>query len=272
MRFKTLGSGPTVVKLAGLAGGVGLYQEEIEAAARAGFRVMALDTTGDRADDPSPCPLSWDSLSADVFEALDALGTPKAILWGTSFGCLVALAAAALRPDRVMGLLLCHPPDPWRRPRYQIQLMRWLDRRNDPVRATGLTFRTGFKLLGGWEALYPTTLNRVRRLLRANAEAATPASTVREKALLLTFEPPTLPPRGFSIPLSVVAGSWDTIAPFREARRLSARFPGARLCCLSFSGHSGANSRPRAYARLVLRELDLLIKAGEQPPPSRLDV
>src|SRR5262249_23200836 len=60
------GGGPLVVKLAGLAGGVGLLQAQAERVAREGFRVALLDTGGDRADDPAPGPIGWDFLAGEV--------------------------------------------------------------------------------------------------------------------------------------------------------------------------------------------------------------
>src|SRR5437867_9180076 len=161
MKLSSQGAGPPVVKLAGLAGGTGLYREEMRRAAEAGFRVVALDTAGDRQDDPAPGPLTWDLLAAEVFRGLDELDLPQAILWGTSFGCLVALGAAARRPRRVRGLLLCHPPEPLRRPRYERAAFQWARRREDPDRAAALLLPLGFRLLAGWEALYPPLLRRL---------------------------------------------------------------------------------------------------------------
>jgi pimeloyl-ACP methyl ester carboxylesterase len=140
MRVSTRGEGPVVVKIAGVAGGVGLYEEEMEAAARAGFRVAALDTTGDRRDDPMTAPLTWDVLGDEVAAAIERTGSGRAILWGTSYGCLVALAAAARHPDRVAGLLLCHPPDPRRSPGLYRRLEAWAKRRANPTRAMRLLF------------------------------------------------------------------------------------------------------------------------------------
>jgi 3-oxoadipate enol-lactonase len=259
VKHRVLGSGGIpVVKIAGLVGGVGLYEEEMEAVSRAGFLVVAADTTGDRADDPAPAPLTWDGLSSDVIAALDTRKIPRAVLWGSSFGCLVALAASARHPDRVAGLLLCHPPNPWGRPRYQRALLAWVEKQKDPARTLELVFTLGFRALAGWEGIYPTLIGRVPRLLRANNEAATPARTMLEKTRLLTHEPPGLPSPESRIPISILAARWDTIAPYREARGLSEKLAGSRLITLRFTGHSGAHSRPYSYARAVLNELTRL--------------
>ena len=261
MRLSIRGDGPLVIKLAGTAGGTGLYDEEMEAAAAAGFRVAALDTTGDRSDDPAPAAITWDGLAEDVARGLEALGATRAVLWGTAFGSLVALAAASRRPESVSGLLLCRPPEPRGLPRFQTALIRWAFGRRDPVLATRLLFVAGFNLLAAWEGIYPTTLVRVPALLRASREAATPASTVLSKLRLLLEESPGLPPAEARIPAAILAGAWDTVAPLAGARRLAASIPGARISVLRFSGHSGAYSRPRAYARLAVRDLRQLASA-----------
>jgi len=82
MKTTVYGStGPLVVKLAGITGGVRLYDEEVEAVASAGFRVVALDVTGDRHDDPAKQPLDWDSYAREVVDAIQGTQADRAILW-----------------------------------------------------------------------------------------------------------------------------------------------------------------------------------------------
>lgn len=253
VRVTFRGDGPLVVKLAGLAGGTALYEEEMEAAARAGFRVAALDTTGDRRDDPGPGPISWDHLADEVEEAIERGGDDRGILWGTSFGCLVALSAAARHPRRVAGLLLAHPPDPGRRPWAYARLRPLVDRRGDKTTATRAAFTIWFLGSTAWEALFPPLLVRLPALWRAAREAATPSSTVRAKVELFVSGEPGLPPAG--MPVEMIAGAWDLVAPRSGAGRLAARIPGSRLHVMGFSGHAGAYARPAAYRRLALASL-----------------
>lgn len=241
-------TGPWVVKLSGIAGGTGLYREEVAAAAAAGYRVIALDTSGDRHDDPASAPLSWDGFAAEVDAAMSGAGAEAAILWGTSFGCLVALAAAARRPSRVRGLLLCHPPDPLYRPRHYIALLGWALRRDRSDLAARLAFSAAFTALTSWEGLAPMLWPRLPALLASSLEAATPAATVRRKLELLFRDDPGVPA---SIPVEIVAGAWDLVAPLSGARRLAARLPGARVTVMRFSGHAGAYTRPISYRRVV---------------------
>ncbi len=258
MRMTVHGAeGPLVVKIAGIVGGVGLYYEEIACAVGAGFRVAALDISGDRYDDPASSPLGWELYAKEVEEAIDRDSKSRAILWGTSFGCLVALAAAARHPGRVSGLLLSHPPDPLWRPRLHLALLNWVERRADPDLLARVMFSMAFLGLTSWEGLAPALWVRLPSLLRASLDAATPGATVRRKLELLFREEPGLPP-GSAIPVEVVAGAWDLVAPLAGARRLASRIPGARLHVLGFSGHAGAYTRPRAHHDLVIEALKRL--------------
>jgi pimeloyl-ACP methyl ester carboxylesterase len=247
-------TGPFVVKLAGIAGGTGLYREEMEAAAKAGFRVVALDTSGDRHDDPMAVPLSWDGFASEIASGLDRVGADRAILWGTSFGCLVALAASVRVPSRVRGLLLCHPPDPLFRPAHYLGLLRWAEGHARSDLAARLLFSAGFMTLTSWEGTMPRLWPRLPSLLSASVEAATPPSTVRRKLELLFRVDPGLPSDP-SLPVEIVAGAWDLVAPPSGARRLASCLPSARLSMMGFSGHAGAYTRPTTYRRAVLSAL-----------------
>ena len=248
-------TGPLVVKLAGIAGGVRLYDEEIAAAVAAGFRVAALDVSGDRRDDPSPAALCWDRYADEVQEAIDQTLSMRAILWGTSFGCMIALAAASRYPERVSGLLLAHPPDPLWRPRLHLALLGFAERCPAPDIVARVMFSTAFVGLASWEGLSPALCPRLPALIRAAAEAATPPATVRRKLELLFRDEPGLPPPKAAVPVEIIAGSWDLIAPLAGARRLAARIPGAKLHVLGFAGHAGAYARPRAHLDLVIEGL-----------------
>ena len=247
--------GPLVVKLAGIAGGTHLYDEEIAEACAGGFRVVALDISGDRSDDPGEGPLGWDLYAAEVQEAIDRCLEPRAILWGTSFGCLVALAAASRYPERVSGLVLAHPPDPLWRPRLHLALLDWVLRAPAPDLAARLVFSACFLGLTAWEGLSPALWVRLPSLARAALEAATPKATVRRKLELVFRDQPGLPPPDRAIPVEIVAGAWDLVAPLAGARRLASRIPGARVHALRYAGHAAAYAQPHAHFNAVLAAL-----------------
>jgi pimeloyl-ACP methyl ester carboxylesterase len=254
MRLSSWGRGPLVVKLAGIAGGVWIHREEMTAAAKAGFHVLALDTTGERRDDPAMGPITWDSLAEEVVKAVDRHGE-RAILWGTSFGSALAMATAARHPDRVSGLLLCHPPDPGHPPRYHRAFLRWLESRPYPERIAASAYRAAFVTLNGWELLSPNTLTRLPALAVEVLTANTPPPTVLQKLHLLVEDDPGLIPTNPPIPTSIIAGRWDAIVTPSAARAIANRYRHARLHWLGFSGHAGAYSRTHTYNRIAVEEL-----------------
>jgi pimeloyl-ACP methyl ester carboxylesterase len=251
-------AGPLVVKLAGIAGGIRLYDEEIEAAVAAGLRVAALDVSGDRQDDPPTRLVDWDLYADEVAEAITRAGADRAVVWGTSFGCLIALAAAARHPERIGGLLLSHPPDPRWRSRLHVALLDWAERRVNPDLAARVMFAAAFVGLTSWEALSPPLWLRLPSLLRASIEAATPPATVRRKLDLLFRDDCGLPPHGAAIPVEIIAGAWDLVAPIPGARRVASYLPGTRMHVMGFSGHAGAYTRPRTYLAITIEALKRL--------------
>jgi 3-oxoadipate enol-lactonase len=251
-------SGPLAVKLSGIAGGIRLYDEEIAAAVAGGFRVAALDVSGDRRDDPPDRPITWDLYADEVKAAIDRAQAERGVIWGTSFGCMIALATAARHPERVSGLLLCHPPDPLRRPPMHLALLRWAERRGRPDLTARVLFSSAFLGMTSWEGLGIALWPRVPRLLRASLEAATPPSTVKRKIELLFRDDPGLPPPGRAIPVEIIAGAWDLVAPLAGARRLASRIPGSTLHVMGYSGHAGAYTRPRDYLAITLAALKRL--------------
>lgn len=262
MRWDVRGSGPVVIKIAGLVGGVRLYHEEMAAAVAEGLRVVALDVSGDRADDPVATPHSWATLAGEVIAAADGCDAERPILWGTSFGCLIALATAARWPERVGGLVLAYPPAPGWRPGLYAKVLRWAQRREDPDRAAALLFRLGFLLLNAWEFAYPTALFRLPKLARASFAAATPSSTILRKLELMWQDDPGLPVAQSVPPSAILAGRLDAVALPSGARRLAERLPGCRLHILPRAGHAGSYSHPRAYRRWAIREMHRMSPAS----------
>ena len=168
---------------------------------------------------------------------------------------MIALAAASRYPERISGLLLSHPPDPLWRPRLHLALLDFAVRCPAPDLVARVMFSTAFLGLTSWEGLAPALWVRLPALARAATEAATPPPTVRRKLELLFHDDPGLPPPAAAIPVEIIAGAWDLVAPLAGARRLASRLPGAKLHVLGYAGHAGAYTRPRAHLDLDIQAL-----------------
>ena len=109
------GDGLPVVLLHSLAGNTRQWEAQL-AHLRAGRRAVALDWRGHgRSGAPADGGWSLAEMARDVAAAADRLGLGRFVLVGHSAGGLVALAYAAMWPDRVAGLFLLDPSGDMRR-------------------------------------------------------------------------------------------------------------------------------------------------------------
>lgn len=96
----------TVFLLHGAYGSKDYFRHEIETLVRAGLRVVAWDAPGYGL---SPLPsegLSIEGLAEAAARLLDLHGTDTNVVLGHSMGGIVAPALAAIRPDRVHGVVV----------------------------------------------------------------------------------------------------------------------------------------------------------------------
>jgi pimeloyl-ACP methyl ester carboxylesterase len=187
-----------------------------------------------------------------VDAALDRIGTDKAVVLGHSFGGLVAVRYAALRPERTAGLVLVSTPSP----RHSLG---WWDRLH--VRHPVLTFplfvaRAGPRLPAELIAARSTWPARVRlaaahlwRAVRWPASPARMADWVRQWAATdiatdcARVRAPTLVVKG--------EPALDRVAPVASTLDYLALIPGSRHVMLRDTGHLGPVSRPDALAEVV---------------------
>ncbi len=118
------GGGPDVVLIHGVTGDLSIWFlcRAIQALSQT-HRVTAFDLRGHGYSDAPPSGYTSADHSADLFALMDELGIEKARLVGHSFGAVIALHAASLRPDRVEALVLSDPYFPALR--HLEHLSRW---------------------------------------------------------------------------------------------------------------------------------------------------
>ncbi len=116
-RARTAGlanDGPALVLLHGFPETSAMWIPLIEAAAAAGYRVVAIDqrgySPGARPDDVAAYAVA--ELTADVIAVADAVGFDRFHLVGHDWGCVVGWSVAIQHPDRVerfVGMSIPHP-------------------------------------------------------------------------------------------------------------------------------------------------------------------
>ena len=100
LTFRTLGEGPALVLLPGLASTYRGYAPTLIRLARR-FRTIQLDYPGEHPDDGADLPrIGHDDLVDDLLGLLDNLNLKEAFPFGLSFGSTLALKALRLAPGR----------------------------------------------------------------------------------------------------------------------------------------------------------------------------
>jgi pimeloyl-ACP methyl ester carboxylesterase len=102
------GSGKPVVLVHGLAGSAANWVELLPELAER-YRVLAVDLPGHGGSAPPPAAASVTDFAEAVAAEMEREQVSPALLVGHSFGGLVALRLAQLRPELVRGLLLVAP-------------------------------------------------------------------------------------------------------------------------------------------------------------------
>jgi pimeloyl-ACP methyl ester carboxylesterase len=108
--YQQAGDGPDVVLIHGLTGDLSIWFlcQAIGRLARS-FRVTAYDLRGHGYSDLPRTGYTSADQAGDTLAILDALEIDRAMLVGHSFGGVIALHAAVLRPDRIEAVVLSDP-------------------------------------------------------------------------------------------------------------------------------------------------------------------
>lgn len=106
LAYERGGEGAVVLFVHGLGGRRDVWEEQREAAARAGFDAIAIDMRGHGDSDKPDGAYSVERWAADVTGALDGLGIERAALVGHSIGCIVVELAAASLGERCTAVAM----------------------------------------------------------------------------------------------------------------------------------------------------------------------
>jgi len=220
----------------------------IRTAVEQAARVITPDLRGFGGSDAPEDGYDLDSLAGDVVELADRLGLARFVLGGHSMGGYVALRVAALRADRLAGLVLVDTraeadgPDARERRNAAIARIR---------RGEADAFLDEFvpNLLG------PSTRGRAPRLLaelRTIAGAIPPHVLAGCLAGMRDRPDGTALLAGLDIPALVLVGSEDAITPPQAARAMAGALPRAELVEVPLAGHTPSVERPITTAEALL--------------------
>jgi 3-oxoadipate enol-lactonase len=226
------GSGPIVLFLHGIGGNRGNWDAQLDAVAAAGWCGAALDARG-YGDSAFIAPAGFGDYADDAARAISHLGGPAHVV-GLSMGGRVALDLFARHRRLVAGLVLADTsagsaaattPEAIAEA-VALRAQPLLDGKSPAEIAPAIVA----KIAG------PGISDAARqRLLDSHAALNAPAYLAALAAVIGFGDFP--PWAAIDVPVQVIVGEHDAIAPPAHARAMAAAIPGARLAEIAGAGH-----------------------------------
>jgi pimeloyl-ACP methyl ester carboxylesterase len=241
------GEGDAVVCLHGLGGSSNTWTPLMPTLAQ--HRVLRIDLPGSGRSPAGETPLSIERMVDAVLSVCTRLGVERAHWLGHSMGTIVCQHLAVAQPRCVRSLALFGP------------LLAPPDAARANIRARGTKART--EGLAGMQAIADTL---VQASLSAHSREQVPAAAafVRESVMrqepsdyalsceaLAEAQPAAV--EGIAVPVLLVTGDEDAVAPPQAVRAMAGRMGkargGARVVVLPRTGHWAPIERPAECAR-----------------------
>ncbi|MGJ3507791.1 alpha/beta fold hydrolase [Enemella sp. A6] len=237
----TAGTGDPILLLHGIGGSAESCSRAAQLLAQGGRQAFAWDAPGyGQSDDPAG-PID---LSATVIELLDELNLDRVVLFGTSWGGVIATRVALEHPERVRALVLA---DSTRGSGITVERAAGMRARVvDLERLGAVEFAAGRapKLVAPNAA--PATAEAVRSTM---AQVRVPGYSMAADFMAETDHGPRL--AEVDVPTLVLVGEYDVITGVDESRLLAERIPGAAFTLIADAGHSAVTERPDAVVAAI---------------------
>jgi pimeloyl-ACP methyl ester carboxylesterase len=272
--YQQAGAGPDVVLIHGLTGDLSIWFlcQAIGQLARS-FRVTAYDLRGHGYSDVPRSGYTSADQAGDTLALMDALGIDRAMLVGHSFGGVIAMHAAVLRPDRIEAVALSDPCFPALRHLEDVSRWgHWQNFREEAAQAgvilsdehwydLGKFFDQvrhldGDRLLRFRRAVGLPGFNRLLRLARTTCgdDAKVPAGLTADRI------------RGAALPVLALFGEHS---PFlATAAYLAANLPHCRNVRVPGAKHRAPEENPERFVELV-SEFLTTVRSSAEPARSR---
>jgi pimeloyl-ACP methyl ester carboxylesterase len=247
-----VGTGPPLVLVPGLQGRWEWMRPTVAALSRH-FRVLTFtladEPTSGHAFDPA---LGFDNYLAQIDRVLDHAGVQRAAVCGISYGGLIALRYAALRPGRVGELVLVSALAPGYEPDDRARFYSRAPRLLFPLFCVGACQRAWVEVARALPAWHARLRFGIRQLWTLLGAPMSPP-LMRQRIALLRginfFESA----RAIAVPTLVVTGdaALDRVVPVEHTLRYRQLLTDVEAVQLTDTGHNGVITRPVAFADLV---------------------
>lgn len=237
------GHGELLLFLHGVGGHRGNWRRQVAHFSHR-YRTVALDLRGYGDSDDYDAPLCFTDFADDVVRVLDHFRADRAHVVGLSMGGRIALDLVARYPARVASLTLADTSAGSKETQDPAKIAAFLAARRKPL-LDGMTpaelAPTLVETLVGPHATAEQRGELVDSLARLHAESY--LKTLEAVTCFTAF--PDF--ARLAVPVQVIVGSEDRVAPPNIARAMAGSIPHARLTIIAGAGHISNVEAPDAF-------------------------
>lgn len=244
--------GPVCLFLHGIGGGRSNWQGQLPTAG-VHMRAASLDLRGYGDSTLGPTPSTIDAYCTDILRVMEGLGTQKLVLCGLSYGAWIATSFAMRHPDKLAGLVLSggctgmSEAGPEEREAFRLS-------RETPLNAgqTPADFAPAVV-----DMLCAAKASQSARDALLNSMSAIPAATYRDALECFTNPLEIFNFAKLTLPVMMVTGEHDRLAPPSEISTVAGRIfdavpcPDIRYEMIAGAGHVCNVEDPDAYNALL---------------------
>jgi len=214
------------------------------------WRVVRLDTRGHGRSPVPPGPYTVDELADDVLALADSLGLGRFAFVGLSLGGAIGQALAVSSGDRLTSAVLCCTMSRFGEP------AGWHERAAS-VRASGVKVLAeptrGRWFTDGFRERCPERVEEMIDML-----TSAPVEGYASCCEALAAFDATNDLQRIDVPVRVVAGAEDPVAPPSAAQEMAAAIPGADVVVVDYASHMAPIEQPEAFRAAVIEHLERL--------------
>lgn len=230
-----------------------MWQAQQQALSELGHPVVPFDQRGFGSAPLGNAPPSLDAVADDLAWTLDAHGTDRAVLVGSSMGGYAAMAFLRRHAGRTAGLALLSARATADAPEARAQRLQFATLIQDRDVRTALLERTTPMLVGATtRARRPEVLARVL----TDAHAADPAALAWAQQAIAARPDSTETLRATDVPAVVIAGAEDELVTAEESLHTVCLLPRGRLVTIDGAGHLPPLETPDAVTGALCDLLD----------------
>ena len=250
---------PTVVFVNSLGSDLRIWDDVVEALAKARIGAVRYDLRGHGLSDLGTPPSRMEAHIDDLAALMDHLAIQRATICGISVGGMIALGLSHRRPEKVAALILCC---------------------TGAIIGTAETWNARIAAVeqGGVASIAETVLQRWFSpaaygegggllAIARNMLARTPAAGYAATCIALRDADLTQSAQAVRVPTLCIAGEYDGSTPPELVRTLSGLIPGSQFRLIANAGHLPCIERPEELAGLMLS----FLRENEAPPADDAD-